>query len=72
MTVDNPIETETPAPHAVTTDQNSPTQAEISLEVLSRLEQAAAAPTPSVSNTPPRKTYPTRNHTKVQKYEPTL
>ena len=62
VTVEEPIETETPAPHTETAQVPSPSDTHVS----SSPDQVTAAQ----SAPPARKTYPTRNRRTVQRYEP--
>ena len=65
MTLEDPIEVETPAPRADSSNPHLPTETELLTSVP---QQVTPAP---VSDPPLRKTYPTRNRMTVQRYEPT-
>ena len=64
VTVPEPIETETLAPRANTTEQSS-SDPETSSTMPNNPQQILTG-----SDPPPRKTYPTRNRTAVQRHEP--
>jgi len=75
MTAENPVdhESEIPVPPINAPDQNStPVTAEPSTNMPNHsevLEPVAATPEQSVPNPVPRKTYPTRSRTAVQRFE---
>ena len=71
VTVEEPIETDTTPPRADTTDLYSASDTELSSAVLNRPEQVTDISPQSVPSLPSRKTYPTRNRTTVQRYQPT-
>ena len=66
VTIESPVETETPVPRVSATDPNSSSGTTVSSSHVVP-EQSESAPAP-----PTRKTYPTRRRTAVQRYEPTL
>ena len=72
VTVDDPVELETPVPPVTSNQSSPPVTEEPVVEASSLSETLEQNHGPLVPNTPTRKVYPTRQHTAVQRYQPTL
>ena len=72
VTVDDPVELETPVPPVTSNQSSPPVTEEPVVEESSLSGTSEQTPGPLVPNPPTRKVYLTRQRTAVQKYQPTL